>query len=50
MVRCLLALASVAVGTGLALLGRMDSHGKIAYTPERLPGRDPDVAERLASR
>lgn len=44
----LLALTGVLVGTGLSLLGRMDAHNKVAYTPHGLPGRDrSDAADQV---
>jgi hypothetical protein len=46
----ILAISIAVIGLALSLLGRMDAHGKIAYTPEGLPGRDARVAERLAER
>jgi len=46
----LMSIAIALVGTSLSLIGRMDAHGKVAYTPEGLPGRDEDVAVRLADR
>ena len=46
----IMAILIAVTGTSLSLIGRMDAHGKVAYTPEGLPGRDEDVAERLADR